>query len=393
MASEFQQIIPEISSDPNDVKSHFFLINQPSRHGQARYRCRTCRHEFECSGRSRLIHHVTGMNPDGTPVKHVRSCPSPFPPLREALIQQLGQKLPQQESAATVLAKRKFSSGSRAIPSISLPPAVSPVKTRRSKTHEDELMSEVDDVEEVNGLVDEEEEMEEHSEEEEEGNLPSKPATIEEALSLAKASSTDHQFKKAKKVGRRPRFYAAGFTRLPKDRLLTIIDYINQLSPQIVEYAVIMEQRNFQEGSHDNYVALSNAKSYVPPLPPLPSIPNIPSITLSAPRLQVGIPSGSNAPKVEGVAQALSTSSGIMSNASSLAVKSSDPPPPAFPTLPLIPDPQFSAQLQLQLQLQAQLQHELQEQAKAQEARAQNFLQSQLLQLLEAYHTLSQMRK
>eukprot|EP01040_Poterioochromonas_malhamensis_P004899 gene4898-5254_t len=74
-----------ISNDPEEVKSHFDKISSPSKRGQARYRCKKCAYELECTGRGRLIVHIAGQLIPGTQ-KQVKFCPNPDEGLKEALI-------------------------------------------------------------------------------------------------------------------------------------------------------------------------------------------------------------------------------------------------------------------------------------------------------------------
>jgi hypothetical protein len=86
-----------ISSDPKYVKSHFQLIREPDRRGQARYKCLTCSHEFECSGRGRLYQHILGRSWD-TVRKNAKSCPSPYEPLRLNLVEFVKNQAMEKES-------------------------------------------------------------------------------------------------------------------------------------------------------------------------------------------------------------------------------------------------------------------------------------------------------
>jgi hypothetical protein len=86
-----------ISSDPKFVKSHFQLIREPDRRGQARYKCLTCSHEFECSGRGRLYQHILGRSWD-TVRKNAKSCPSPYEPLRLNLVEFVKNQAVERES-------------------------------------------------------------------------------------------------------------------------------------------------------------------------------------------------------------------------------------------------------------------------------------------------------
>lgn len=101
---DHRSALPEISSDPDHIKSHFAVIDH-SHKGQVRYRCLTCSHEFSCNGRNRLIHHLTGMSPSGA-AKHVKPCPNPHQPLKDALINQINQEFPAKKE--NLLRRRKL---------------------------------------------------------------------------------------------------------------------------------------------------------------------------------------------------------------------------------------------------------------------------------------------
>lgn len=76
-----------ISSDPENVKSHFVKISNSDKRGQTRYRCKKCGYELECTGRGRLIVHITGrLLPGGTTQKQAKFCKDPDVPLRDALL-------------------------------------------------------------------------------------------------------------------------------------------------------------------------------------------------------------------------------------------------------------------------------------------------------------------
>lgn len=78
--------LSQISNNPEKFHSHFIKLRSPNRKGQTRYRCVTCSHEFECTGKLRLIQHILGSAYSGNQSKNVRSCPMPYLPLKEALL-------------------------------------------------------------------------------------------------------------------------------------------------------------------------------------------------------------------------------------------------------------------------------------------------------------------
>jgi hypothetical protein len=84
-ATEAAIALQQISSDPEKLHSHFIKLRNPDRKGQSRYRCVTCCHEFECTGKLRLIQHVLGSTYSDKQKKNVRSCPRPYTPLKEAM--------------------------------------------------------------------------------------------------------------------------------------------------------------------------------------------------------------------------------------------------------------------------------------------------------------------
>ena len=75
-----------ISNNPEEVKSHYEKLSVPDKRGQARYRCKKCGYELECTGRGRLIVHIVGQLLSGTPQKQVRFCPNPDERLKAALM-------------------------------------------------------------------------------------------------------------------------------------------------------------------------------------------------------------------------------------------------------------------------------------------------------------------
>jgi hypothetical protein len=89
---------PVISNNAEKFHSHFIKMRSPNRKGQTRYKCVTCGHEFECTGKLRLIQHILGAAYSGNQSKNVRSCPQPYLPLKEALYKIHGG---QQQSTAS----------------------------------------------------------------------------------------------------------------------------------------------------------------------------------------------------------------------------------------------------------------------------------------------------
>eukprot|EP01040_Poterioochromonas_malhamensis_P012842 gene12842-14070_t len=75
-----------ISNNPEEVKSHYEKLSIPDRRGQARYRCKKCGYELECTGRGRLIVHIVGQLLSGTTQKQVKFCPNPDEGLKAALM-------------------------------------------------------------------------------------------------------------------------------------------------------------------------------------------------------------------------------------------------------------------------------------------------------------------
>ncbi len=119
--SVFQQQV--ISNNPEKFHSHFIKLRSPNRKGQTRYRCVTCSHEFECTGKLRLIQHILGAAYTGNQSKNVRSCPMPYQPLKDALLKIHGQNngIPTLKSdSSSQPGTPKTSSGLRAPPSIEI---------------------------------------------------------------------------------------------------------------------------------------------------------------------------------------------------------------------------------------------------------------------------------
>jgi transcription elongation factor Elf1 len=77
---------PVISPNANEVHTHFARVSSSGKKGQTRYRCLTCGHSFECSGRKRLIQHIIGYSHIKTQYKTVRSCTRPNLPLQQNLM-------------------------------------------------------------------------------------------------------------------------------------------------------------------------------------------------------------------------------------------------------------------------------------------------------------------
>ncbi len=75
-----------ISNNSEEYYTHFTKLKPSSRKGQTRYRCKTCLHEFECSGKIRRIQHILGNDLIIAKEKNVRSCPKPHEPLKAALL-------------------------------------------------------------------------------------------------------------------------------------------------------------------------------------------------------------------------------------------------------------------------------------------------------------------
>lgn len=75
-----------ISSDPEGLYSHFIRLTKPSKKGQSRFRCVTCGHEFESSGRKRPIQHIIGYSFKPGLMKSVKTCLKPFQPLKDNLM-------------------------------------------------------------------------------------------------------------------------------------------------------------------------------------------------------------------------------------------------------------------------------------------------------------------
>jgi hypothetical protein len=76
-----------ISSLPDKYYTHFIQIIAPNKKGQARFSCRTCSHEFTCSGKRRRIQHILGKDYCLGKERNVVPCPKPFLPLKQALLE------------------------------------------------------------------------------------------------------------------------------------------------------------------------------------------------------------------------------------------------------------------------------------------------------------------
>ncbi len=97
----------QILADPSEVKSHFTIVEQANRKGQARYRCIMCHHEFSCTGKLRLVQHIVGIEFAGSNFKNVKACPNPFMPLKQALLK---KRMQDEENIVKVLTEMKDSS-------------------------------------------------------------------------------------------------------------------------------------------------------------------------------------------------------------------------------------------------------------------------------------------
>eukprot|EP01040_Poterioochromonas_malhamensis_P015271 gene15271-17071_t len=97
--------LPKIADEASKVKTHFEILSIPTRKGQARYRCIKCFHEFECTGRNRLIQHIIGT--PGKNRKNVKICPDPHIPMKLNLFKsyQIQEEM-KAEQAKTLLGKR-----------------------------------------------------------------------------------------------------------------------------------------------------------------------------------------------------------------------------------------------------------------------------------------------
>jgi hypothetical protein len=76
-----------ISSLPDKYYTHFIQIVPPNKKGQARFSCRTCSHEFTCSGKRRRIQHILGKDYCLGKERNVVPCTKPFLPLKQALLE------------------------------------------------------------------------------------------------------------------------------------------------------------------------------------------------------------------------------------------------------------------------------------------------------------------
>lgn len=97
--------LPKIADEASKVKTHFEILSIPTRKGQARYRCIKCSHEFECTGRNRLIQHIIGT--PGKNRKNVKICPDPHVPMKLNLLKsnQIQEEM-KAEQTKTLLGKR-----------------------------------------------------------------------------------------------------------------------------------------------------------------------------------------------------------------------------------------------------------------------------------------------
>lgn len=77
----------DISSIPQEVFSHFFRINDDQTKSN-RYQCKVCNYVFTASSSTRLKQHVMGYGVMGDKkyIRDIRECTNPFPPLKEALV-------------------------------------------------------------------------------------------------------------------------------------------------------------------------------------------------------------------------------------------------------------------------------------------------------------------
>jgi hypothetical protein len=78
--------LQKISDTPEEYYTHYIKLKPSSRKGQTRFRCKTCLHEFECSGKVRRLQHILGNDFSLSKERNVRCCPVPYQPLKSALL-------------------------------------------------------------------------------------------------------------------------------------------------------------------------------------------------------------------------------------------------------------------------------------------------------------------
>ena len=105
-----------ISNDPSQVGSHFIQLRDRNKKGQTRFRCKTCGHEFTCSGKKRLIQHIIGKEYLIGKQRNISPCENPYLPLKEALLQKhrrdpikTHEATPQQDSRTIDLVAHTYS--------------------------------------------------------------------------------------------------------------------------------------------------------------------------------------------------------------------------------------------------------------------------------------------
>lgn len=227
MSTLEQLLLKNISAEPKSIKTHFTVVNIPNRRGQARYRCLRCNHEFECSGRSRLIHHVAGVSPSGSQIKHVRACSNPYEPLRLALLADIRKKdIGRRFDFKSLLEKRKdpedgegdeYDADDLADGEVDGPQAV---HTIHSDSDTSDLLNQ------PNPHLG--------------STIPTTSITMESPTEGV--DFTDAPARKIRKVGRRPTYCVSGLARFPKEKLLSIVQTMHQIAPQIVQLSLMMEQ-------------------------------------------------------------------------------------------------------------------------------------------------------
>ena len=230
IVSQYEEDVPSsqvntncISDLPDGIKTHFVQVCTPNQKGQARYRCLKCSHEFECSGRNRLIHHVAGISPNGSPTRHVKACPNPHRPLQDSLIEKIRREQPEKLLQQSLLRKRKEEKAIQLLSAQLLSDFHATFTSGESSP--------------LNGS---------DSSSESQDDVPSKRRKVVPAVSDFASP-----------------LLVSSLQSYPKERLLAIIDFIQIISPQPLQLALFLQSTLSDISPSAKYIFLRNRGRHI----------------------------------------------------------------------------------------------------------------------------------
>ena len=247
-----------ISDDPLEVRTHYIMVTTPNFRGQARYKCLKCAHEFECTGRSRLIHHITGTPTNGANSRYVRYCPHPHEPLKQNLLKEL-------ESNHKPYYERHNSTKKRPKPEdeekLQKPPEEN--NSNLSEGNPQEYSQSVEVKQNDSSTIPTDQPSGDVKPTENVSSTTKSPSMTKTPRVRMNSKESGPNAKRLK-VGRRPRILeettslSFGLSKASNDKLLHLLQTIYQLAPDLVEKAMLIDQLS-GSGNDPNMTTLYTA--------------------------------------------------------------------------------------------------------------------------------------